>query len=197
MSEETPKTFTEAQVQELIQTRTAEIRDSRNALQAELNELRPAAAAWEKKAIGFQAELETLSEVRSQFDALNAKHAEAEQRWAQDRVLLSAGISDDDVADVLRAKYSRAEEPGSFGEWFEAHGRTSPIAAAFLNTPAPTPTSAEVEQPGQPAMPKSTNGTRPTPPAAQPYTPGAVSGMTREEFARQKDELLKGLSLPL
>ena len=53
MSDETPKTYTEAQVQELIQTRTSELRESRNALTAELEELRPAASAWEKKAGAF------------------------------------------------------------------------------------------------------------------------------------------------
>ena len=58
MADETPKTYTEAQVQELIQTRTSELRDSRNALTAELNELRPTASAWEQKAGAFQAELE-------------------------------------------------------------------------------------------------------------------------------------------
>lgn len=202
MSEDTPKTFTEAQVQELIQTRTAELRDSRNALQSELNELRPAASAWEKKAVGFQAELETLSEVRSQLDALQTRHTEAEKRWGQDRVLLSAGIADEDVANVLRQKYEKAEEPGEFQAWFEREGRQTRLVAAFLAPNGKTdasssPLESAPSPQASPAMPQSNNGRKPAPPAAQPYTPGAVSEMSREEFARAKESLLQGLTLPI
>lgn len=203
MSEETLKTFTEAQVQELIQTRTAEIRESRNALQSELNELRPAASAWEKKATGFQAELETLSEVRSQFEALQSKHAQAEATWGQDRVLLAAGITDGDVSDVLRSKFSRAEEAGTFSEWFEREGRSTPLVAAFLSPSNAAPVSSSPleaspsPQAASPAMPQSNNGRKPAPPAAQPYTPGSISGMTSEEFARAKADLINGTSFPI
>ena len=200
MSDETPKTYTEAQVQELIQTRTSELRESRNALTAEVEELRPAASAWEKKAGAFHAELETLSEVRSQFDGLQTKHAEAESRWGQDRVLLGAGIKDADVSDVLRSKYARAGQPGEFSDWFEREGRNTPLVAAFLSPqstqldphpadPAPpAPTSA-----ASPAMPDSNNGRKPAPPAAQPFTPGSISGMSIEEFRRNKESLINGL----
>jgi len=198
MTDETAKTYTEAQVQELIQTRTSELRDSRNTLTAELAELRPAAAAWETKAGAFQAELETLSEVRSQFDGLQSKHAEAESRWGQDRVLLGAGIKDADVSDVLRSKFARAEQPGEFSDWFEREGRNTPLVSAFLS-PKPTaqidPHSADPAPPAptSPAMPDSNNGRKPAPPAAQPFTPGSISSMSIEEFRRNKDTLINGL----
>ncbi len=199
MSEDTPKTYTEAQVQELIQTRTSELRDSRNALTAELNELRPTASAWEQKAGAFQAELETLSEVRSQFDGLQARHAEAEARWGQDRVLLGAGIKDADVSDVLRSKFARAEEPGEFSDWFEREGRNTPLVAAFLS-PQPTqldphPADPAPPAPTSPQMPQSNAGRKPAPPAAQPFTPGSISSMSIEEFRRNKDSLINGLKV--
>ncbi len=199
MSDDTPKTYTEAQVQELIQTRTSELRDSRNALTAELAELRPTAAAWEQKAGAFQAELETLSEVRSQFDGLQSKHAEAEARWGQDRVLLGAGIKDADVSDVLRSKFARAEEPGEFSDWFEREGRNTPLVAAFLS-PQPTqldphPADPVPPAPTSPAMPQSNAGRKPAPPAAQPFTPGSISSMSIEEFRRNKDSLINGLKV--
>ncbi len=199
MTDEAPKTYTEAQVQELIQTRTSELRDSRNALTAELNELRPTASAWEQKAGAFQAELETLSEVRSQFDGLQAKHAEAEARWGQDRVLLGAGIKDADVSDVLRSKFARATEPGEFSDWFEREGRNTPLVAAFLS-PQPTqldphPADPVPPAPTSPAMPQSNAGRKPAPPAAQPFTPGSISSMSIEEFRRNKDSLINGLKV--
>jgi len=199
MTDEAPKTYTEAQVQELIQTRTSELRDSRNALTAELAELRPTAAAWEQKAGAFQAELETLSEVRSQFDGLQSKHAEAEARWGQDRVLLGAGIKDADVSDVLRSKFARATEPGEFSDWFEREGRNTPLVAAFLS-PQPTqldphPADPVPPAPTSPQMPQSNAGRKPAPPAAQPYTPGSISSMSIEEFRRNKDSLINGLKV--
>lgn len=199
MTDEAPKTYTEAQVQELIQTRTSELRDSRNALTAELAELRPTAAAWEQKAGAFQAELETLSEVRSQFDGLQSKHAEAEARWGQDRVLLGAGIKDADVSDVLRSKFARATEPGEFSDWFEREGRNTPLVAAFLSPQPPQldphPADPVPPAPTSPAMPQSNAGRKPAPPAAQPYTPGSISSMSIEEFRRNKDSLINGLKV--
>ena len=202
MTDETPKTYTEAQVQELIQTRTSELRDSRNALTAELNELRPTASAWEQKAGAFQAELETLSEVRSQFDGLQSKHAEAESRWGQDRVLLGAGIKDADVSDVLRSKFARAEEPGEFSDWFEREGRNTPLVSAFLS-PKPTaqidphPADPVPPAPTSPQMPQANAGRKPAPPAAQAYTPGSISSMSIEEFRRNRDTLVNGIKIPV
>ena len=191
------KTYTEAQVQDLIKARTAELRESRNTIQAELNELRPTVSAWEKKATGFKAELDALGDVNSQLSELQQKHAAAETTWGQDRVLLSAGISDPDVAEVLRTKYSRATEPGEFGAWFEREGRASPLVAAFLAPESRTAdATAAPEVPAPPAMPSSNNGTKPAPPAAQPYTPGSISGMSREERARMMPELLASVKLP-
>ena len=197
MTDEASKTYTEAQVQELIKTRTAEIRESRNTLQAELNEIRPAATIWEKKATGLKAELDALADVNSQFAELQQKHSAAETRWGQDRVLLSAGITDQDVAEVLRGKYERATEPGDFGEWFQREGKTTPLVAAFLPPESRTPDATSApEVPAPPAMPSSNNGTRPAPPPAQPYTPGSISGMSREERAAAMPELLASIKLP-
>jgi len=199
MSDDTPKTYTEAQVQELIQTRTSELRDSRNTLTAELAELRPAATAWETKAGAAQAELALLASVRSEFDTLQAKHSEAATSWGQERVLLGAGISDPDATNTLRNHYSTATEPGEFSEWFEREGRQIPIIASFLSPPQAafqaTPTSVDPAPPAptSPAMPDSNNGRKPAPPAAQPFTPGSISSMSIEEFRRNKDTLINGL----
>jgi hypothetical protein len=202
MTDETPKTYTEAQVQELIQTRTSELRDSRNTLTAELAELRPAAAAWETKAGAFQAELASVSDVVTQFADLQAKHADAATGWGQERVLLGAGISDPDVGDVLRAKFSKATEPGEFSEWFEREGRSSPLVSAFLSPQAAAPTLQTGEAPAPPAptspqMPNANAGRKPAPPAAQAYTPGSISSMSIEEFRRNKDSLMNGVKIPV
>ena len=202
MSDDTPKTYTETQVQELIQTRTSELRDSRNALTAELNELRPTASAWEQKAGAFQAELAAASEATTQLAELQAKHTEASSRWGQDRVLLGAGIKDADVSDVLRSKFARAEEPGEFSDWFEREGQHTPLVAAFLTPPPaaqPDPQLAEATPPAptSPQMPNANGGRKPAPPAAQAYTPGSISSMSIEEFRRNRDTLVNGIKIPV
>jgi len=201
MTDET-KTYTEAQVQELIQTRTSELRDSRNALTAELNELRPTAAAWEQKATSFQAELATATEATAQLADLQARHAAAETSWGQERVLLGAGINDPDATNTLRNHYSRATDPGEFSEWFEREGRQIPIIASFLAPHVVAATSPQSVDPTPPAptspqMPQANAGRKPAPPAAQPYTPGSIASMDIEEFRRNRDSLLNGLKVPL
>ncbi len=196
------KTYTEAQVQELIKSRTSELRESRNTLQAELNELRPTATAWETKATGFKAELDALSGVSVQLTELQQKHVAAEARWGQDRVLLAAGLGDAEVGEVLRLKYANATEPGEFSDWFEREGRQVPMVSAFLSsspqgsTPPPPAAETALPAPTSPTMPSSNNGTKPAPPAAQPYTAGSISGMTREEFKTQRADLLASVKLP-
>ena len=202
MSEE--KTYTQTQLDEIIGERTAKIREARNSLQTELEALRTTSAEWEKKTGALQAELETLSEVRSQFDGLQAKHTEAEARWGQDRVLLTAGISDPDAGDVLRRRYAAAESPGEFQDWFEQEGRQIPLIASYL-TPTPSADASQVQPTGEPpaqappstpAMPSSNNARKPAPPAAQPYTPGSISSMSREEFRSKRAELMNGVKFP-
>ena len=199
------KTYTQAQLDEIIGERTAKIREARNSLQTELEQLRTTSSDWEKKTGALQAELETLTEVRSQLDGLQTKHAEAQTRWGQDRVLLTAGISDPDAGDVLRRRYAAAENPGEFQDWFEQEGRQIPLIASYLSPPAEAgasqvqPTAeppAQAITPAAPAMPQSNNGRKPAPPAAQPYTPGSIAGMSREEFRAQKETLLNGIKLP-
>jgi hypothetical protein len=204
MSEE--KTYTQTQLDEIIGERTAKIREARNSLQAELETLRTTSADWEKKTGALQAELETLTEVRTQLDGLQTKHAEAQTRWGQDRVLLTAGISDADAGDVLRRRYAAAENPGEFQDWFEQEGRQIPLIASYLSPPQPKADASQVQPtaeppaqattPAAPAMPQSNNGRKPAPPAAQPYTPGSIAGMSREEFRAQKDSLMSGVKFP-
>ena len=202
MSEE--KTYTQTQLDEIIGERTAKIREARNSLQAELETLRATSADWEKKNGALEAKIEMLSEVRSQLDGLQAKHDEAQTRWGQDRGRLTAGISDPDAGDVLRRRYAAAESPGEFQDWFEQEGRQIPLIASYL-TPPPSADASQVQQTGEPpaqatpstpAMPSSNNARKPAPPAAQPYTPGSISGMSREEFRRQKSELMNGVKFP-
>lgn len=202
------KTYTQAQLDEIIGERTAKIREARNTLQTELEKYRSTSTDWEKKSGALQAELETLTEVRSQLDGLQTKHAAAQTRWGQDKVLLTAGISDADAGDVLRRRYAAAESPGEFQDWFEQEGRQIPLIASYLSPqaqvkdapPQGQPTTveppAQATSPGHPAMPQSNNARKPAPPAAQPYTPGSISNMDIEEFRRNKADLVNGAKLP-
>ena len=181
------QTFTQADVDRMIKERTKEIREQRSALQAELAEARTEAKALTKKTTALQAEVESTSDIRTKLTELQAKHEASSTQWAQDRVLLQAGITDPDVMDVLRSKHGRAEKPGEFGEWWEAEGRNTTIAQAFLSKEP----AQEVQAAPEPEAPKpNANGSAlPVPPPAQDYVPGQYAGDI-EAYKRNRAAIL-------
>jgi len=46
-------------------------------------------------------------------------------------------------------------------------------------------------------MPQANAGRKPAPPAAQPYTPGSIASMSRDEYLLKRADLLNGLKVPL
>ena len=179
-------TFTQADVDRMIKERTREIREQRTALQAELTEARTEAKALTKKTTALQAEVESTSDIRTKLTELQAKHEASSTQWTQDRVLLQAGITDPDVMDVLRSKHARAEKPGEFGEWWEAEGKATTIAQAFLSSEP----AQEAAAPEAPAPTPNANGsTLPVPPPAQDYVPGQYAGDI-EAYKRNRAAIL-------
>ena len=158
------QTFTQADVDRMIKERTKEIREQRTAL---------------------QAEVESTSDIRTKLTELEATHKASSTQWTQDRVLLQAGITDPDVMDVLRSKHSRAEKPGEFGDWWEAEGKATTIAQAFLSSEP-----AQEAAPEAPAPTPNANGSAlPVPPPAQDYVPGQYAGDI-EAYKRNRAAIL-------
>ena len=180
------QTFTQADVDRMIKERTKEIREQRTALQAELTEARTEAKALTKKTTALQAEVESTSDIRTKLTELEATHKASSTQWTQDRVLLQAGITDPDVMDVLRSKHSRAEKPGEFGDWWEAEGKATTIAQAFLSSEP----AQEAAAPEAPAPTPNANGSAlPVPPPAQDYVPGQYAGDI-EAYKRNRAAIL-------
>ena len=215
MSEE--KTFTQAEVEALIKERTSELRSSRATLQAELTTAKDGLDAWERKAVGLEAEAQLFDTTKTELDKLKEAHQQSQVRWGQERVMLGAGISDPDVVEILRAKYSSADDAGEFDKWFKTEGtghiqrlRTS-LGMPAEQSPATAQGGSQVEAassggvPGSPdrasaqqtpKMPSSNNGTKPPPGPPQPYTPGMYANMSREEFKAHLPEILADPSNP-
>ena len=204
MSED--RAFTKAEVDKIVEDRLREVIEQRNAARSELTDVKTEVSAWEKKSSAFKAEAEVAQSIREQLSSLQDSHKQAESKWQQDRVLLSAGIADEDVMDTLRAKFSRAEDPGEFGDWFKAEGSQTPLVQAFLGRngaaqPAPdlaaeaSPSPLEAP-PSRSAAPASNNGSKPSPGPAQPYSPGSITNMSREEFAANKADILANMDSP-
>jgi hypothetical protein len=215
MSEE--KTFTQAEVEALIKERTSELRSSRATLQEELGTAKDGLEAWERKAVALEAESEVFAATKTELDKLKEAHQQSQVRWGQERVMLGAGISDPDVVEILRAKYSSAPDAGEFDKWFQTEGtghiqrlRTS-LGVPAEQSPATTQGTPGVETASSggvssspdragsqqtPRMPASNNGTKPPPGPPQPYTPGMYANMSREEFKAHLPEILADPSNP-
>jgi hypothetical protein len=158
-----------------------------------LNPLADRADAWKQKAEGLTTQL-----------------SEAEGKWATDRSLLEAGITDGEVRDLFQWQYSRleGEDTPAFGDWLAALRKEGAEVPAVLRaymapTPPPAPeaeaTTAEAPPaPPQVTMPQANLGTRPAPlPKASP-TGADVSQMDGPAYdAFYREQALKnGWTLP-
>ena len=201
----------------MIKERTSELRSSRATLQTELTTAKDGLEAWERKAVGLEAESQMFDATRTELDKIKTEHATATTRWRQERVMLGAGISDPDVVEILRAKYGSTEDAGEFDKWFSSEGtghiqrlrqslgvgaQSQPAAPAVTQTePASSDVATSLPDQGDapqqaPRMPASNNAARPMPGPPEQYTPGMYSGMSREQFKAQLPEILKTASDP-
>ena len=161
-------------------SRFKQLVDEKNAAIEELAGLR--ASVTELKA-GHSSALDALqAEVAAATE--RAAALEADKSWSDNLVdLAREGITDPEITEFLRYKYDHAEkaDDATFGGWFAEYKATEPaVLRPFTGTPAP----------GKAAAPKAVDGTS-TPGSAKPPSAEDILSMSREEWAAQKDNLIK------
>ena len=82
-----------------------------------------------------------------QLKALQAELAKATEAMEsiktghnQDMTLMGLGVTDPEIREFVRSRFSKADDAGSFDEWIENQkAKPSPLLAPFLKTATPPP----------------------------------------------------------
>lgn len=107
------------------------------------------------------AAVSALAELSKRFEDLQSETKKVQTTHSQDLALFSAGITDGEVRDFVRSRYTPEENDGGFDGWLSKQRETpSALLAPFLKTQTP---------PSPPEAPKATE----KPPA--PRTDGGTS----------------------
>ena len=128
------------------------------------------------------AALSSLVDLQTKFEALSTTSAAASNTHAQDLALYGAGVTDGEVRDFVRSRYTPTED-STFGDWLtKQQAEPSPLLAPFLGkkeAPEPAP---EVKAPEAKTAPKTNKG------AAQPATHSSQQWSNEEiKTARSKN----------
>jgi len=151
MSEETPTTepaAQESQEQTVPYERFAQKIAELKALQSkvsELSQLTDVVKSWETK----YAELEN-------------KHTETSSAYKQTEALLRSGITDDEVADLAKYRFTKYESE-DFTEWLSKEAKNDPVLKVHLEAPK----AAVAEEPKTAPPPQANKGTKQSPVSPQ------------------------------
>jgi hypothetical protein len=98
------------------------------------------------------AAVSALADLSKRFEALEADHTKAKSNHSQDLALFGAGISDGEVRDFVRSRYTPEENDGGFDGWLSKQQENpSPLLAPFLGgKKAEAPAAAVAEKPAAP-----------------------------------------------
>lgn len=172
--------FSQAQVDKIVKERLAEMKAQRDSARDE-------AAEFKKQLTGVTKERDTLQVRAERADTFEAELTQARQEfesakgtWSK-RDALRGVLNDkfdDDAAELLIAKHSKAEDAGDFGEWAKAQAeeRAGLFGLLLGEKPAADPSAAPEVTP-----PQTPPGFAPPPPAnrgakgAPPPGPASVS----------------------
>ena len=159
-----------------------------------------------KERDGFKAQAGSVEALQATADKLRADLEAATGRADHDLTMADAGVRDPKLRKYLRYQFGEhledaGEKAQEFGAWWAAQqADPGPVLAAALapaDAPAQPPdahTEPAAPPPARNGAVRTEAGVRPTPAPPSPYTPGSVSGMSRDEFAAAKKDLLAGLS---
>lgn len=187
MSDDTPAPSIPKPRFDAVLARAKDAEAALAALQAEHKTLAKDAKSWQRDA-------EIAAELRNERDALTAQLQDQRQTGDAHLAMVSAGVTDPEVRDYALHRYNQQQgtkEGKDWGDWWTGQQETpGAVLRPFLApevTPAPAaapPAPAEAPQsaaaPSTPAAPQTNAGARPTPPAAQAYTPGSIASLPRE-----------------
>ena len=166
-----------------------------------LAELEKELTETKKSVDSFKALSAQADNYKKELDELKAKHESAISTWEQDKIMLSSGVSDSDVRDLMRHKFSGLKEEKPFEDWFKAQVEDpSAILRPFVTKPDPqvgnddkTPQEgAETPQKKNTKNLPGNQGAEDTPASNGPLDFKAIAKMDDKTWSEMKGKLLKG-----
>jgi len=178
------------------------------------DEARSQVSSLEQQVSDMKGKVESYSALSQETEKLKAQLQERESSlesergvWEQDKVLLKAGVHDDDVADLVKLKYGKQDEQ-DFSKFFESQ-RDKEYLKPFLGagnnvsqTPPDGTETPDAGNSGADVTPDVAGASRGDPAnAGNPMTPGAgseldpmtVRNMNPDEFAANAQDIVKNL----
>jgi len=148
--------------------------------------------------------------LKQELDAYKSK----EGVWAQERAIISAGITDPEGIDFARVAYGRLPSEGrpALGDWLKDSAKLPKAVQAYLPTTATTATTTTTTTQagasssagagaGQArAMPAANAGTVAQPAGAsapQSYSSEAIGRMTRDEYKAHRAAIFQSMGMPV
>ena len=140
----------------------------------------------------YEAEIQPLAEkaarvdtLLDQIDKIKGEHRTAAAAWAEERGLLSAGVTDAEDVELVRFHYGRVPtetRPKSIGEYvtgLKAEGASVPKGLAHLfGRPAADPAAGGPPKNGTPPIPPRASGDGRPPPTGGAVTAEAIRRAT-------------------
>ena len=127
----------------------------------------------------LQAAMQTIKDLQEKHSALEASHTKAQTTHRQDVALLGVGVSDPEVREFIRSRWTPTNDKETFDGWLtEQRENPSPLLRPFLtsNAPAIPDTPAPVAEAAP--TPEATTEAEPPPgnPNAGTSQPAAHNG---------------------
>ena len=137
-----------------------------------------------------------LAELSTRYSALEASHKKATETHSRDLSLFGAGVTDPDVREFVRSRYTPSEDDGGFDGWLTKQRESpSPLLAPFLKAAPATATAPTTEQAPKPPAPKTDGGT--SQPAAHNQTSWTLeeikTSTARGDFASKQNDILAAM----
>lgn len=142
--------------------------------------------------------LNALEQQAATWQQTEAQIAAERAAWAEEKAIMTSGITDPEGIDFLRVAWQRvpeAERPnGGISEWVQTPDRLPKAVQVYLPKAQGQQGQGQGQGQGQqtrPVDPRSTNTTG----AHQPYSGGAVSRLTPEEYGTSRAAIWESLGL--
>lgn len=203
---------------EIEKRKAAESRAS--TLHEQLTEAKALAASATKEVAGLKAQVDGIPELQAQIQTLRSDLDRTRTEGAAHTAMLESGVDDGSVRDYALHQFAKAtaeagDKAPEFSAWWEGQvAKPSAVLKPFLErTTTPPAGDGAGAGDGAPAAGAAAGdaatkaaeaakaaagadaGARPNPPTPSPWSPGAVSNMSRDEFKAQRETLVKGLSV--
>lgn len=174
-------------------------------LQSQLTEASATAASATKEAANLKAQVDGIPGLQEQLTSMKTELDTSKSNGSAHTAMLESGIKDGSVRDFTMHQYKAhkaeaGDKAQDFKTWWAGQLKTpSAILKPFLAGDAGAGDAGAGDAGGAGAGAGGAAGTekgvKQSPSTPSPWSPGAVTSMSKEDFKAQKAELLKSVNL--